>query len=192
MDCSLLIPVRSFADAKTRLGSILTSEEREVAMRRFVSTVVSAGKNTIDVADITLISNDVDVRAFAHELSVEIFQCERNLNESLQLSVNQAAQDTVIIAHGDLPWIQDFTAICDYLSANDVAIAPDRHRQGTNILAHPKKTPFLYKFGANSLKRHVSQCTAKRYSYVLLESQEYGFDVDTPDDFALFTRSKRT
>ena len=60
----------------------------------------------------------------------------------------------------------------------EVAIAPDRHRLGTNALALRRAAQFTFAFGEASFARHR---TAAPWSAVI-ERPGLRFDVDTPAD----------
>jgi len=191
VQCSLLVPVRSFSQAKTRLDPILSESERESAMRDYVANVVRAAKNTQEITDIFLISSDNDVALAAHEYSVHFFDSELSLNAVVRDCAPNVENDGIIVAHGDLPLIENFDDICTSLEDFDVVLAPDRHRSGTNVLAHRSTIDFTYSFGDHSLRSHEHQCIQHGYCYLLIQSVHYGLDIDTKDDFALLQKIKR-
>ncbi|HMS24332.1 MAG TPA: 2-phospho-L-lactate guanylyltransferase [Acidimicrobiia bacterium] len=184
MQCALVIPVRSFADAKTRLASTLNPTQREELMRNCVSRVIAAGQNTTYIQEIVLVSADKHVKHFAQLASVNFFSSDVSLNEDLNACVYglNLSLDGIIISHGDLPWITTFDDVHEYLLHHQIVIAPDRHRKGTNIYAHNREVSAQYEFGADSLSKHIRNIRATRMSYTLIQSPEYGLDIDTPHD----------
>ncbi len=164
----------------------MTSDERDTVMRALVKRVISAGNNTSSISEIILVSNDEQVVSFAEQQSVVAFKSDRELNHALHECTETISSDAIIVAHGDLAHITSFDTILSYLTTCNVVIAPDRHREGTNIIAHKKHTSFHYQFGNDSLRRHITQCIGSRYAYVLVQRAQYEFDVDTPEDFLLF------
>lgn len=155
-------------------------------MRKCVLKVITAGHNTPCIDEIVLVSADEQVKAFAQHESVNFYSSDLRLNEDLYACVSQInpSLDGIIISHGDLPWITSFHDVHEHLLHHQVVIASDRHRKGTNIYAHKRAVSAPYEFGVDSLIKHIRKIQAARISYTLIQSPEYGLDIDTPNDLA--------
>ena len=86
----------------------------------------------------------------------------------------------------DLPLLaaDDLRYLVDCASAQAVALAPDRFKQGTNGICLPSASPFEFAFGPGSYQRHRSSIERLHLRAVDVERPGLAFDVDTPDDLA--------
>lgn len=188
MKCTLVIPVRSFADAKSRLSNSVSEKDREEFMRLCVQRVVDAGKATDEIHRIVMISGSKDVLSFASGHDIDCLDTDSALNDALREYRMFNMDENLLIALGDLPWVKSFDTVCAALQAHSVVLAPDRHRAGTNILAHQFNVDVPYRFGHDSFHRHCLAIEKKRFSYAVVSRPQYGFDIDTNDDYQLYEK----
>src|SRR3546814_10010019 len=82
----------------------------------------------------------------------------RGLNPELEQARKLVAGDLIVL-HADLPLLTpgDVTALIEAASESGLAIAPDRHRTGTNGLALKASTRLEFSFGADSFRLHRLQ-----------------------------------
>jgi 2-phospho-L-lactate guanylyltransferase len=73
-----------------------------------------------------------------------------------------------------------------------VLLAPDRHGDGTNLLALAPPTLFPPTFGPGSFARHRAAASRAGARLEVLDSPGFGLDVDTPDDLAELARRCET
>ena len=62
---AVVIPVRSFEDAKSRLGAVLDPEERRDLVERLLRRTVAAALETDGVTDVVVVSPDAEVLVVA-------------------------------------------------------------------------------------------------------------------------------
>ena len=114
------------------------------------------------------------------------------LNPALALGLAHALQkgaSKVLVLACDLP---DLTvAALDALVAaasapRCVAIAPDKLVSGTNALLTDADAGIEFHFGEHSLMRHRAWAEAHGFAVQLVDRPELAFDLDTPDDLALW------
>ena len=97
-------------------------------------------------------------------------------------AVAEAGHDTVIVVHSDLPLAHDLAS----LAVPGVAVlAPDRHDDGTNVIAIPTGTGFEFAYGAGSFERHVQTARSLGLPVSIRRDADLAVDVDTPDDLRL-------
>src|SRR3546814_6158458 len=77
----------------------------------------------------------------------------RGLNTELEQARKLVAGDLIVL-HADLSLLTpgDVTALIEAASESGLAIAPDRHRTGTNGLALKASTRLEFSFGADSFR----------------------------------------
>ena len=66
--------------------------------------------------------------------------------------VATAGFDLAIVAHGDLPLAEDLTVAAGF---DGVTLVPDRHDDGTNVLAVPTGAGFVFHYGPGSFGLHL-------------------------------------
>jgi 2-phospho-L-lactate guanylyltransferase len=86
--------------------------------------------------------------------------------------------DRVIIAHADLAFVDDLT-IMDGLG---VSIAPDRHRDGSNVMCLPADSGFRFAYGPGSFARHRAEAERLGLAVRVVEDPTLEVDIDDPDD----------
>ena len=151
-DTIVLVPIRSFDDAKSRLAGSLDPQARRALMRRMAETVVSAAHDL----PVWVVTDDDEVTAWATELSTSTFAVGVNgLNPAITVAATAASRagaSRILVAHADLPYASDLRVV----TGNGVAIAPDRHRDGSNVMSLPTNTVSLLPMGLVRLTGTVS------------------------------------
>ena len=130
----VLIPVKSFRDAKLRLAPALSPHGRAELAREMANRVV-ASAGSLPVA---VVCDDREVAGWARSAgALVIWEPGRGLNGAVQEGVRrlgEVAVDLVIVAAGDLPLATDLSWIAGF---SGITIVPDRHGDGTNVIAVP-------------------------------------------------------
>ena len=85
----------------------------------------------------------------------------------------------MIIAHGDLPHAVDLRVM---IANEPVSIAPDRHREGTNVLRVPTDIDFTFAYGPGSFAAHCTVTRELGFEPRIIDSPDLAWDVDTPND----------
>lgn len=190
-----LIPVKPFQEGKSRLAQILRPEERERLNRRLLARVLDAVQAVEDIQDIWVLSRDPAVLAFARTRGVRTWQEAKNLslNETLTRAVTMLAPHGLrcaLILPADLPLItpEDVQALLEPLTAPEaeagiVAIAPDRHHQGTNGLALCPPEGLTFSFGAGSFWAHIRTARELGRYVAVVDRPGLATDLDTPEDW---------
>lgn len=186
----VLLPVKSFAAAKLRLGAVLDGDSRRVFAERLASHVVAcAGPLPVAV----VCDSPVVAQWAAGHGAEAIFTPALGLNGAVAAGVDRLRQldaARVVIAHTDLPFAQSFTAVLDAFDqaatafgSTRVAVAvPDRHGDGTNVMCIPADADMTFHYGAGSAALHQAAAEAIGLHWVALAIPELAWDVDTPAD----------
>ena len=140
----VLVPVKAFADAKARLASVLGDAERE-RLARWTSARVLAAAGELPTY---VACDDEQVAAWATEHGAAIlWHPGVGLNAAVNDSVAElrdAGVTDVIVAHGDLPRAHSFAALTQ---PGTLTLVPDRHGDGTNVIALPTDMKFQFSYG---------------------------------------------
>ena len=190
---SIVVPIRSLSDGKTRLSPVLDPIERSMLTREMLERVVRAALATISQAEVVVISPDPDALAEVGRIDPSIRLIYQHpdrpgLNPALEqaaAAVREAAVSTILVLPADLPLIS--SADIDNLLRRDapVVIAPDRHGMGTNALMVRLDAfgePFIFRFGEGSYGKHQDEAARLGVDAMTAMAAGTSFDLDTPDD----------
>src|SRR2546423_6982087 len=133
----ILIPIRSFAEGKTRLAPALDGGERKALVRAMATRAIDA----VDASSARVVTGDDEVARWARALGVAVFADRGGgLNVALEEARATARDDgatTVAVLFADLPQVTaDDVADLMNLDAEAV-VAGDHTGTGTNALHIP-------------------------------------------------------
>ncbi|MGH9125199.1 MAG: 2-phospho-L-lactate guanylyltransferase [Acidimicrobiales bacterium] len=176
---AVLVPVKAFAVAKLRLAPALRPEER-VALARSMATRVVQAAGHLPVA---VVCDDTAVADWARELgALVVWAPERGLNHAVQDGVRRLAGlgvHHVTVAHADLPLADDLTWVGDWPGAT---LVPDRREDGTNVIAVPTASGFVFSYGPGSFGRHLAEARRVGLKVRVEHPSTLSWDVDLPAD----------
>ncbi len=174
----VLVPIRSFDDAKSRLAPVLSAGQRIALARRMADAVVSAA----GALPVWVVTDDDEVAAWCAGVDAEVLRvgCD-GLNASITAAAEAAAAagfGRVIVAHADLPLARDLGVV----SRPGVAIAPDRHGDGSNVMSVPVGAGFEFAYGPGSFGRHRREAARCGLSVTVIDEPSLALDIDSVDD----------
>jgi len=177
----VLVPVKAFADAKARLGTVLADADRQ-RLARWTSARVLAAAGELPTY---VACDDEDVAAWSREHGATVlWHPGVGLNAAVNNSVaelREAGVTDVIVAHGDLPRVH---SLADIASPGTLTLVPDRHGDGTNVVGVPTAMPFRFAYGPGSFRRHLDAAIAAGLSVRVRRDPLLALDIDTPSDLA--------
>lgn len=177
---AVLIPIRSFDDAKTRLAGVLSPADRRRLAMAMAERVVRAARGL----PVFVVSDDADVLRWADRLGAEgLAPGVKGLNESITAAVSQLASSAepparVIIAHADLPLADDLRVV----TGPGLAIAPDSDRDGSNVMSLPIDAAFTFHYGPGSFTAHRDEAERCGLEFTIVDEPSLALDVDDPGD----------
>ncbi|MEE9414285.1 MAG: 2-phospho-L-lactate guanylyltransferase [Acidimicrobiales bacterium] len=175
----LLIPVKAFHEAKSRLAESVVSPGRAALARSMATSVLRAGRQL----RLAVVCDDERVaRWAASNGALTLWKPGRGLNGAVTEAVEDlgaAGFDQVVVAHGDLPLAQSFSELLDF---DGITLVPDRRRQGTNVICLPTGTGFEFSYGAGSFDRHLTEASRVATETRVVTDENLALDIDTPED----------
>ena len=178
---AVLVPVKSFRDAKIRLAPALSPEARARLARQMADRVISSAGEL----PVAVVCDDRGVAAWARAAgALVIWEPGRGLNGAVQEGVRRLGElgvGLVIVAAGDLPLARDLSWIGDFPG---ITIIPDRHGDGSNVIAVPPSAGFGFAYGPGSFSRHVGEAKRTGVLYRVVHDAPLAWDVDVPDDLS--------
>jgi 2-phospho-L-lactate guanylyltransferase len=202
MRTAAILPVKRFADAKSRLGASGVAETlRDRLARAMVDDVLRALAQTSSIERTIVVTCESRVTQSATEHGALLLDdaAESGQSAAVALGAARAIADgfeRVLCIPGDCPTLDPheldaLLAAADARAAAggaEVAIVPDRHGAGTNGLLLTPPDVIEPSFGPQSCERHRSfalaagaRCEIERPASLLL-------DIDTGEDLAALQR----
>lgn len=192
----VVVPVRTLATGKLRLGEALDAEEREELVAGMLSRELAVLKAWGAPRAVHVVSPDPALMPLARAAGARsLMQAGEGLNEGLRQARAIALAEgatAMLVLPADLPLL-DEAALARLLEAADAALAagsgrpfvvlaPADARDGTNALLLAPPDVIEPSFGPGSLERHVRAARDAGASLQLVVDPALGFDLDTPQD----------
>ena len=176
---AVLVPVKSFGEAKLRLAPALDPAHR-AELARVMATHVVQSAAPLPTA---VVCDDADVAAWARDLgALVVWEPERGLNRAVEAGVARlatAGARRVVVAHADLAhagrleWVAHFAG---------VTLVPDHRDNGTNVVCVPGDAAFTFSYGPGSFARHAAEAHRLGLPLRVVRDASLSHDVDDPAD----------
>jgi 2-phospho-L-lactate/phosphoenolpyruvate guanylyltransferase len=192
MRTAAILPVKSFALAKTRLGGSVAETLRARLARAMVADVLLALGETVAISQTIVVTREESVAAAAQRQGALVVNdaAEGGQSAAVGLGVERALSagiERVLCIPGDCPAL-DPSELEALLSGAErepeVVIVPDRHGTGTNGLLLTPPDVIAPSFGPESCERHRALALAAGVSCRLERPPSLLLDIDTGADLA--------
>ena len=184
---AVIVPIRSFVGALSRLTGILGETRCRDLMRLMASRVVAAA----DGLPVHVATDDAEVADWALGLGAAVVTAGRpGLTIAVSAAVDQLASagvERVVVAHADLARARTLRPAV----GPGLTIVPDRKRDGSNVLCVPAAAGFRFSYGPGSFGRHVAEARRLGLDVTVVEDDSLAADIDYPEDLlALPTKDR--
>lgn len=189
MSTTAILPVKSFGAAKQRLAGMLGAGSRRVLAQAMFSDVLAALRHVPVIDAITIVTADREAEAAAVGERVRVLRDadEAGQSQAALIGIRHAQLagfERVLLVPGDTPLL-DPAEVADLLErSGSVAIVPDRHGTGTNVLVLSPPDAIAPSFGPGSFARHQAAAKAAGVRHSVERVPTLMLDVDTPEDLA--------
>ncbi|MDX1993499.1 MAG: 2-phospho-L-lactate guanylyltransferase [bacterium] len=199
MSVWVIIPVKPFRLAKSRLADVLTPDERQRFAESMLRHVLSVVRSVPQVTGTLVISRDTHALAIARDYGAKTVQESGapELNAALRRAtsiIGSWRADAILILPADLPLLapSDVAAMID-LGRDDhsVVIATDRNEDGTNALFVRPPGLINYAYGPGSFRRHAVLGRDAGAVISTYSSEGLLQDIDLPEDVDNYHRVVR-
>ncbi len=190
----VIIPVKPFNLAKTRLASILLPQQRADLSRYLLRRTICLAHQ---VGEVVVISTDSEVRQLAKQAGAwALVEAGQGLNAALQQASEWAmahGSQTTLILPADLPLLSssdlsNLVALGQQSVA--VVIAPCHRQDGTNALLLRPPNLIDFNFGVSSYHKHQQAAEMAGVESLIYQSATIALDLDYPDDLVQYKLSK--
>ena len=185
-----IVPVKPLRRGKSRLSSVLSTEDRTTLNRRLLKHTIETLKKMEEIGDVLVVSRDTEALSIARECNARTLledgapHLNVALERATQVAISYKSQ-AVLVIPADLPQISEDDVrqmILAGQKAPIVVIAPDHRNEGTNALYINPAGIIDYDFGEDSFERHRQQAIAAGVELTVCELSSLAHDVDLPED----------
>lgn len=185
----VVIPVKRFSSAKSRLAGVLSEAERESLAQAMLNDVLRALSNANLVSGIVVVSHEVRAR-YAAERVGGLFVEERGagLCDAIAQAgdwLSKHGQRDLLMIPGDVPLLSsiEIDRIIEHHHGNPaITLVSDREQNGTNALALTPHDAIPLLFGQNSFERHCAHARAAGIEPTVVATTGLALDIDNPID----------
>jgi 2-phospho-L-lactate/phosphoenolpyruvate guanylyltransferase len=187
-----VLPVKSFAKAKQRLGDAVGGSDREQLAAAMVGDVLAALRQVPGIDEVIVVTAEPLAAREAEKAGQAVVDDpeERGQSAAANRGIDAAlarGADRALLVPGDCPAIDpdELGRLLDRATQEpSVVIVPDRHGSGTNALLLTPPGAVAPSFGTGSFARHAARAHAAGATVKVCDLPSLGLDVDTPDDLA--------
>jgi 2-phospho-L-lactate/phosphoenolpyruvate guanylyltransferase len=182
-----VLPVKSFARAKQRLGEAVGGSEREQLAAAMVGDVLEALAAVPAIDEVVVVTAEPLAARAAEQAGAIVVDDPEEAGQSaaaargIDAALVRGAERALLVP-GDCPALDPRELGALLARSGEVVIVPDRHGSGTNALLLTPPRAIVPSFGAGSFARHAALARAAGAQVKVAELQSLGLDVDTPDD----------
>ena len=189
-----VVPIKCFADAKSRLRGEISDRGRAALARRLSAHVLSTVLESGCFSGVLVLTNDAEIEKWGLQLGTRVARDDekKTLSQTIEsglVRVKEWGGDSAVVIMGDLPLLS-VAVLRDFLETlgrTDCVIGPDRRKVGTNILGLHRLDVVPVHFGEpESFRGHLGRMIREDLRFEIFDSVETGFDVDLPNDYASF------
>lgn len=194
-----IVPVKPFAQSKSRLASVLSPPERARLSREFFEHVLQTLAHVPAVTQTVVVSRDSSALALARNYKAHTVtesgapDLNRALRRATQVALKLGAR-AVLILPSDLPLLVDkeVQQLVEMEGAEPaVVVAPDRRKLGTNALFVRPPGIIEYGFGENSYDTHRARAAQAGAHVRVCYLSGVALDIDGPDDLSAYLEISR-
>ncbi len=175
---AVVVPIRSFDGALSRLEGVLDAAGRKRLMRLMATRVVAAAQGL----PVYVATDDAEVASWAARAGAGSLRAGR---PGLSVAVASAVQclagagtERVVVAHADLALARTLLPVV----GPGLTIVGDRRGDGSNVMCVPAGCGFRFAYGPRSFQRHVAEAERLGLPVTVVDDQDLATDIDHPDD----------
>jgi 2-phospho-L-lactate guanylyltransferase len=185
----ILIPVKSLANAKQRLASILDQPTRTELAKAMLCDVLEAVHAWTDRPDVGVVTSDPFASELAGRFGFQIIPDAINRSETDAIEIatrvcEARGVSSTLVIPGDIPLIQarELEQILDAAPDHGSVLVPAADGRGTNAAWRSPAGLFPLRFGNDSFKPHLAAARATKKPCVILSLPGIALDIDNPAD----------
>jgi 2-phospho-L-lactate/phosphoenolpyruvate guanylyltransferase len=194
VNATVILPVKRFGGAKTRLVEAVGPQARAALLRAMLTDALAALGRAERVERIVVVTGEGRAEKAALDLAkssrpTEVLRDPRDPghSEAATLGIVRAkalGAECAALLPGDCPLLDpaELDAALERMGPGSVRVIPDRHGTGTNGLLMAPPDAIGPAFGPGSCERHLDRAARAGWRAEREELASLALDLDTPDD----------
>jgi 2-phospho-L-lactate guanylyltransferase len=185
----ILMPVKSLANAKQRLASLLDQPTRTKLAQAMLFDVLETLGTWVSRPEVSIVTNDPFAVELAGRFQFEIIADNANRGETDAIEMatrfcESRGVDSTLVIPADIPLIQasELEQILEAAPAEGTVLVPATDGRGTNAAWRRPAGLFPLRFGNDSFKPHLAAARATQKPCVVLSLPGVALDIDNPSD----------
>jgi 2-phospho-L-lactate guanylyltransferase len=185
----ILIPVKSLANAKQRLASVLDQATRTELAQAMLLDVIETLYAWANRPDVGIVTSDPFALELARRFEFQIIPDHANRGETDAIEMatrfcESQGVDSTLVIPGDIPLVSasELEQILEAAPDQGSVLVPAADGRGTNAAWRRPAGLFPLRFGNDSFKPHLAAARATQKPCVVLSLPGIALDVDNPSD----------
>src|SRR5437868_2526263 len=187
---AIVIPVKAFAAAKSRLAAVLSARSRAELAEAMCADVFAAVAAVRGIDRIYVVTNEPMAIASARRHGWDVLVEATQISESTSVDMacrhcEASGVQAALRLPADIPLVRssDIEAIFAALEYSPgCVIVPSRDGTGTNALLRSPATAYASHFGSDSFAKHLAAARAADIPVIVLRNARIELDVDESSD----------
>lgn len=188
MKIAAIIPVKTFSNAKTRLG--LPADKKEKLCEMMLEEIVHTISISPQIEKIILVTKEEKAKEIGKKYNAKIIidENEESVNSAVALADKYLLENNFhasIVFPQDIPYIktQDIDFMMNYkMHPNFAIIVPSRRFDGTNALVRMPVDLMKTHYDEDSYKIHMNSAKEKTLNVAMVFVKRIMWDVDNSED----------
>ncbi|MEC7910594.1 MAG: 2-phospho-L-lactate guanylyltransferase [Pseudomonadota bacterium] len=191
-----ITPIKSFKRPKSRLGDVLTLEDRRVLVKFMLGRILLSQRKSKLFTNYLIATEDSNVIDYVKKLGFKAFlQKKPGLNNGITEASKRAIKGGakgILIIHGDIP--RTSSSILQSVAKKHkkliktykqgITISPDSEGEGTNCMVCTPPDIIKFKYGPGSCLAHLETAHRAGIQVRLYRSKKLEFDIDRDADLS--------
>jgi 2-phospho-L-lactate guanylyltransferase len=185
----ILVPVKSLANAKQRLASVLDQPTRTKLAQAMLLDVLEALGTWTNRPDVGIVTSDPFAQELARRFDFQIIPDNANRGETDAIEMatrvcEAQGVDSTLVIPGDIPLVtaSELEQILRAAPAEGSVLVPAADGRGTNAAWRRPAGLFPLRFGNDSFKPHLTAARATEKPCVVLSLPGIALDIDNPSE----------
>jgi 2-phospho-L-lactate/phosphoenolpyruvate guanylyltransferase len=185
----ILVPVKSLANAKQRLASVLDQPTRTKLAQAMLFDVLETLGTWVSRPEVSIVTSDPFALELARRFEFRIIPDNANRSETDAIEMatrfcESGGVDSTLVIPGDIPLINasELEKILEAAPDQGSVLVPAADGRGTNAAWRRPAGLFPLRFGNDSFKPHLTAARATQKPCIVLSLPGIALDIDNPSD----------
>ncbi|MGD0183023.1 MAG: 2-phospho-L-lactate guanylyltransferase [Terriglobales bacterium] len=185
----ILVPVKSLANAKQRLASVLDQPTRTELAQAMLFDVLETLATWTNRPEVGIVTSDEFAIELARRFEFQVIPDDANRSETdaIEMATKVCESrhvDSTLVIPGDIPLINasELEQILEAAPVEGSVLVPAADGRGTNAAWRRPAGLFPLRFGNDSFKPHLTAARATQKQCVVLSLPGIALDIDNPSD----------